>query len=227
VTTHPPRSDAPGDPEPVFAAPTPPGMLPAEGLADLQLPGTARTDDAAPGDGAAAPPGAGRPGRPADPTRTRRLALRWGAAAVVLAVVGGAVVLGVTAERDRAREPLPATVAGAREANAVQLVLGSCVRELPAGDVGRVTVVPCDAEHTAQVVGRTDASADAVWPGRDDLVRRVSALCGPELLGPGGRETKGVTFVVLTPSEDGWSQGDRTGLCLAVTDAAWTADLLA
>jgi len=105
-------------------------------------------------------------------------------------------------------------------------VLGSCLRDLPSGDVGRVTAVPCDDEHAAQVVGRTDSAPGAVWPGGDALAQRASAVCGPELLGPTGREADGLRFVVLTPSQEGWSRGDRTGLCLAVTDAPGTHDLL-
>ncbi|SKC76095.1 septum formation family protein [Krasilnikoviella flava] len=209
--------------EPVFAAPTPRGALPAEGLADLGLPGTAP-----PPEGPARPGGAGTGARPtgADRARSRRLAVRTGVGIIAVAVVGGAVALGVTAARDRARTPVPAAVPGPQEVNAVQLVLGSCLRDLPAGDVGRVTVVPCDDEHAAQVVGRTDSAAGAVWPGQDALVRTVSATCGPELLGAASRDAEGVTFVVLTPSEAGWESGDRTGLCLATTVSPGSVDLL-
>jgi len=197
-------------------------VLPAEGLADLDLPAPAHAG------GGDASPGTGRTssGRPADTARSRRLAARAAAAVVVLAVVGGAIAIGVTTARDRAWAPLPAAVTGARDANAVQLVLGSCLRDLPPGDVGRLTVVPCSDEHAAQVVGRTDSAKGAVWPGHDALVRRTSAVCGAEQLGPSGRDVDGVTFVVLTPSEDGWSDGDRAGLCLAVTDGPGTRDLL-
>ncbi len=147
-------------------------------------------------------------------------------AVAALAVVGGAVAIGVTTARDRATAPVPATVTGAREVNAAQLVLGSCLRDLPPGDVARVTVTPCGDEHEAQVVGRTDSAAGAVWPGHDALVRKASADCGPDLLGAAGREVDGLTFVVLTPSEDGWAAGDRTGLCVAVTATAGAVDLL-
>ncbi|MFC7878399.1 septum formation family protein [Isoptericola sp. NPDC057391] len=211
--------------EPVFAAPTPAGVLPTEGLADLAELGPPGAGD----DGAAPPrdaaPGAAAPG--GDGTaRARRLAGRAAVAVVALAVVGGAVTIGVTTARDRATAPVPAAVNGAREVNAVQLVLGSCLRDLPPGDVGRVTVVPCAGEHGAQVVGRTDSAAGAVWPGHDALVRKASADCGPGLLGAAGREVEGLAFVVLTPSEDGWSAGDRTGLCVAVSPSPGAVDLL-
>ncbi|MGE9364978.1 septum formation family protein [Isoptericola nanjingensis] len=224
---HPADEPAPGSApppaEPVFAAPTPAGALPADGLTGLGLPGTG-DDDAAPAPGDAVPgtPRAGVAGR----VRARRVAGRAAVAVVALAVVGGAVAIGVATAHARATAPVPAAVTGAREVNAAQLVLGSCLRELPPGDVGRVTVVPCASEHGAQVVGRTDSAAGAVWPGHDALVRKASADCGPGLLGAAGREDEGPTFVVLTPSEDGWAAGDRTGLCVAVSAAPGTADLL-
>ncbi|MFI2105049.1 septum formation family protein [Isoptericola sp. NPDC019693] len=208
--------------DPVFAAPTPAGVLPVDGLGDLRLPG--------PGDGDPSPdvarqapiPAGGRAGA----ARTRRVAGRAALAVVALAVVGGAVAAGVTTARERATTPVPAAVAQARDVNAVQLVLGSCLRDVPPGDVGRVTVVPCTDEHVAQVVGRTDSATGAVWPGHDALVRKASADCGPGLLGAAGREAEGLSFVVLVPSEDGWAAGDRTGLCLAVSGSPGSDDLL-
>ncbi|MEL7977365.1 septum formation family protein [Isoptericola sp. F-RaC21] len=219
-----PAPDAARDPaEPVFAPPTPPGALPAEGLAELSLPGT---DDGPSGPGGARSGAASSGGTRGAVRARRRIAGRAAVAVVALAVVGGAVAIGVTTARDRAAAPVPAAVTGAREVNAVQLVLGSCLRDLPAGDVGRVTVAPCADEHAAQVVGRTDSAADAEWPGHDALVRKASASCGPELLGAAGRDVEGLSYVVLTPSEDGWAAGDRTGLCVAVSGSPGTADLL-
>ncbi|MFD6136514.1 septum formation family protein [Isoptericola sp. NPDC060257] len=223
---HPADEPAPGSApppaEPVFAAPTPAGVLPADGLVGLGLPGTGDDGAAPPGDAVPRAPRAGGAGT----ARARRGAGRAAVAVVALAVVGGAVAIGVAAARDRATAPVPAVVTGAREVNATQLVLRSCLRDLPPGDVGRVTVVPCASEHGAQVVGRTDSAAGAVWPGHDALVRKASADCGPGLLGAAGREDVGPTFVVLTPSEDGWAAGDRTGLCVAVSASPATSDLL-
>jgi hypothetical protein len=218
----PPGATPPATPEePVFAAPTPPGALPAEGLTDLHLPDLPQHGPASAG-GA---PGTTSPRRTVS-ARARRRLLWAGTAVAVLAVAGGVTGIAVTTARDRAWEPLPAAVPEPVEANAVQLVLGTCLRGLPAGDVGRVAAVPCDDAHVAQVVGRTDSDPGAVWPGGDALVQRASTVCGPEQLGSAGREVDGVRFVVLTPSEEGWSRGDRTGLCLAVTDEPGAHDLL-
>jgi hypothetical protein len=132
--------------------------------------------------------------------------------------------------RERAWEPLPTALTEPTGAYAVQLVLGSCVGELPDdGLVRRVEAVPCDEPHEAQVVGRTDAAPDAVWPGDDAVATRVARTCGPDLLGPDAREAgaaDGLRFVVWAPSEQSWADGDRTGLCLAVGAEPRTGSLL-
>ncbi len=128
----------------------------------------------------------------------------------VLAV--GAVVgtRAVTAARSR---PLPADIAEPTEAYAVQLVTGSCLATLPGdGSVERVQVVPCAQEHAAQVVAQFAFDPAAVWPGQDAAHARVVRAC---VL----REDEvaaGVRLVTWAPTEQGWSAGDRTGLCLAV-----------
>ncbi|MFP3713760.1 septum formation family protein [Puerhibacterium sp. TATVAM-FAB25] len=227
------RQDS-GEPEgPVFASPSPVGAVPD--LSGVVLPGQdgART---APG---AAPSGlphaGGAPAAPADADPAaqaaarrgrRRRALLVAGGVVAVALVGTGAALGAAQARERAWAPLEAALAAPRDANVVQLVLGSCVRDLPDGDLDRLTAVPCDEPHAAQVVGRTDAAADAVWPGAGALARRAAAVCGPQELGSAGRDADGVGFVVVTPTEGGWDAGDRTSLCLAVTAEPGTADLL-
>lgn len=207
-------------PEPTFAPPTPPGLLPADELTHPALPAA----PAVPGTPARlGPPGTPGPppGSPREPARTGRSRPRVLAAVVAgLVVVALGVVAGVQVAKDRAWAPVAADVAESRDANAVQLVLGSCLDDLPAdGPVGTVRVVPCDSPHGAQVVGRYDSPGDAVWPGRDDLVALASAACGPDLLRPAAEHlAAGLRFVVWTPSEESWADGDRAGLCLASGD---------
>lgn len=213
--------DEPG--EPVFASPTPPAALPAGGPSDVHLPDAAGPPGADP---SSRPAGAdGRPGR--RPAARRRALLGVGAV-VAVALVAGGVALGVDAARSRAWAPVSADVAQAREVGAVQLVLGSCVAELPAdGPVERVTVVPCDEPHQAQVVGRTDAAPDAVWPGEADAGAKARTSCTPSLLGAQGRtEADALRFVVWAPSEASWEAGDRTSLCLAGSDTTRSGSLL-
>jgi hypothetical protein len=235
------RQDSAEPEGPVFASPSPVGAVPD--LSGVVLPGQDGARSAAPGGapptaphggahgahGAHGPRAGGADAGPAAGAaahRGRRRAMLVAGGVVAVALVGTGVVLGVTQARDRAWAPLEAALEAPRDANVVQLVLGSCVRDLPGGDLGRLTAVPCDEAHAAQVVGRTDAAADAVWPGAAALARRAAAVCGPQALGSAGRGVDGVEFVVVTPTEGGWDAGDRTSLCLAVTAAPGTADLL-
>ncbi|MDO8143481.1 septum formation family protein [Isoptericola sp. 178] len=181
-------------------------------------------------------PGArwGVPGpTPAERAAARRRARIWvlSVLALILLVVGGAVGASylTTSTREEAWEPVAADVTAPETVNAVQLVLGSCLAEAPTdGAVGRVEVVPCGEPHAAEVVGRTDASADAVWPGADEAAARTARGCTPDLLGPQARadDSTRVELVVWAPSEESWAAGDRTGLCVAVVDGTRTGSLL-
>jgi hypothetical protein len=208
-------------PEPDFAPPTPPGVLPAEDLADVALPGAdAAASLAAPVPVPGAAPSSARP--------RRRVVVVGAAIAAVLAVVVVAASVAASSAQRRAWEPVEADPLVSVEANAVQLVLGSCVERAPDdGAIDRVRVVPCVSEHEAQVVGRRDSSAQTVWPGHDGVVSHASAECGRQLLSAFGRQrSEGVRFVVWVPSEDSWAGGDRAGLCVALHDEPQAGSLL-
>ncbi|GAA1977642.1 hypothetical protein GCM10009718_12580 [Isoptericola halotolerans] len=180
----------------------------------------------------------GAPGGPtaADRAAARRRARIWVASMVgVIVLVVGVAAGGawtVNQSRDQAWEPVAADLDETRRVNAVQLVLGSCLADVPDGaTVEAVEAVPCAEEHTGQVVGRHDSAVDEVWPGAQALATRVSRTCGPDLLGPSGSEVGSsagadLSWVVWTPSEESWAQGDRAGLCVAVTTAPRTGSLL-
>ena len=161
--------------------------------------------------------------------KRRRSALIGGAVLAVVAVITAAVVVANTVGKQQ-WVSLDAMLAEPQEAHPLQLVLGSCVESIPAdGEVSEVLAVPCDAAHTAQVVGRTDFADAAVWPGRDDVDRRIVQVCGTKQLGPVARTgpiAGSVTYVVWGPSEKSWDDGDRVGLCLATTADPITQDLL-
>ncbi|QHT58426.1 DUF4190 domain-containing protein [Cellulomonas sp. H30R-01] len=147
-------------------------------------------------------------------TRGRGMAV----AAIVLGALGTlgvvvAVVVGlVTAQTTR---PLPGDVGSARDAHAVQLVTGTCVEQLPAdGSVDVVRVVPCAQPHEAQVVTEYDFAENAVWPGQQAADARVAKACVLD----DAETAAGVRPVTWAPTEQGWSRGDRRGLCLAVVD---------
>ncbi|MFI9485168.1 septum formation family protein [Promicromonospora sp. NPDC052451] len=238
-TTHTPPTAAPPSPFPTPAAPVQhhPGAS-AQPTAPQQPPSPF---PAAPGNAAHGFPAvhdyapeatyAGwRPATPADESaKRRRYALVGGAVVAVIAVVAVvAVVVNMVARQQW--EPIEAMIAEPREVHPLQLVLGSCVETVPDdGEVSEVLAVPCDEPHTAQVVGRTDFADAAVWPGRDEVDKRVAQVCGTKQLGPVARNSpvvNTVRYVVWGPSEASWDDGDRVGLCLAATADPITQDLL-
>jgi hypothetical protein len=246
-------TDVPDRPEdPQFVSPGPgAGPAPDGAPADGGTPGTvgppARTAAAPAHDadgtagGTAHDPAAfgARWGAPGGPTPAERAAAHRRARAWVVSVLGVIVLVVAVAAggawtvnqaQERAWEPVAADVDEPRQVNAVQLVLGSCVAELPDGSaVAAVEVVPCADVHVAQVVGRHDSAADEVWPGAETLAVRASRTCGPDLLGPQAEQADAgddLTWVVWTPSEESWADGDRAGLCLAVADAPRAGTLL-
>jgi hypothetical protein len=149
---------------------------------------------------------------------TRGVGLAW--AGIALGVAGTLAVLAVLLARvvgDAATEPLPSDVSAPQTAHARQLVLGTCLAELPDdGEVAAVRVVPCADPHEAQVVARTDFPVDAAWPGQDAADARVSRVCTPAVLSA-DVDPAGIELVVWSPTADSWAEGDRTGLCVAST----------
>lgn len=158
---------------------------------------------------------------------SRGTGLAWAGIALGLAVTLTAVAVVVALlVGDAATRPLPAEVSEPRSAHARQLVLGSCLAELPDdGPVASVRVVPCGDAHEAQVVARTDFPADARWPGQDAADARVSRVCTPAVLS-GDAPAEGIELVVWSPSEASWAEGDRTGLCVASTAAPTEGSLI-
>jgi hypothetical protein len=164
-------------------------------------------------------------------SRVRTRGTRGRGLAVAGMVLGAVVTVGwglgalVWWQGEQARTPLAGDVDAPRTASARQLVLGSCLAELPPdGEVSDVSVVPCADEHRAQVVARTDFGADDVWPGQQAADRRVARVCTPDVLGPDAPD--GVTLVVWSPTEASWLDGDRTGLCLVASDDPLPGDLV-
>ena len=170
----------------------------------------------APGQGAYYPdqpyyaPGWSAPVTQPAPRRSRRGL--W----IALGVLGGLGVAGVTTALVlgaiflRDLQPLGA-VDGPTTAHVGRLDAGHCLTALPAdGSVSRVEVVPCSSAHEAEVVGVLTLP-DGAWPGTDEVEQRVGAWCEMD----NAQLAAGLQPVVWTPTERGWGQGDRDGVCLA------------
>ena len=144
---------------------------------------------------------------PATGRRGTRIALGViaGIAAVTL-VVGGVVGGRYWLEtRPLGEVTKPMTV------HAGRLDTGHCLASLPAdGTVRSVRVVPCSDPHAAEVVGARPLSG-ASWPGAQQVTTELEKWCEMDT----AEQQLGLRPVVWAPTEQGWNQGDRTGLCLA------------
>lgn len=143
-------------------------------------------------------------------TRGRGLAIASIAVAVVWTLVAVALVAVAITTADATR-PLPSDVRDARDAHAVQLVTGNCLRLLPTnGELDVVRVVPCSAPHSAEVISQFAFGRAAIWPGQaaaDRLVARGCELTADEI-------AANRTLHTWAPTKESWDRGDRTGLCL-------------
>ena len=139
--------------------------------------------------------------------RGRTIALVAALAVVVLAVLGTVTVAGLYWWSTK---PI-GDVTSPTSANARQVRPGHCIRDLPRdGAVGQVTLVPCDDDHEAEVVGSLRLD-DGAWPGQEAVTEQAEAWCEMD----NDQTAAGFRPVVWTPSEESWSQGDRAALCLA------------
>ncbi|MDM7830342.1 DUF4190 domain-containing protein [Cellulomonas edaphi] len=146
-------------------------------------------------------------------TRGRGLAIA-GIVLGALATVAWLVLVAVVVVTLMQTRPLPADVSSPRSAHVGQLVVGNCLATLPPdGEVDTVQVVPCAHDHAARVSSEYDFPQDAVWPGQPAADARVARAC---VLTEQER-ADGATVVTWAPTEDGWTRGDRAGLCLVKT----------
>ncbi|HWS59008.1 MAG TPA: septum formation family protein [Actinotalea sp.] len=150
---------------------------------------------------------------PRAPRRGRRVLVAVVAGVVVVALVaGGGAVRFLLERRPLGEVDAPVT------AHVGRLQPGHCLATLPHdGDVDRVEVVPCTSTHQAEVLGLLDLPGEP-WPGQDAVDARVQSWCEMDT----AQREAGFRAVVWTPSELGWAQGDRTGVCLAAAPPGGT-----
>jgi hypothetical protein len=153
---------------------------------------------------------------------------------VLILVVGAAVAAllaiiiqaGIMYGNSRGSDTATVTDPNGQEINAIQVQVGTCLVAIPAdGRVGRVTAVPCDTPHRAEVVAEYPLSGDA-WPGRLSVEDQVLDYCGAfiqpgfettSMFKPGDWES-GLRWVAWLPTEESWKADERSGLCVAYRD---------
>lgn len=100
-----------------------------------------------------------------------------------------------------------------------QLAVGQCFDPGTAAEVYSVPVVDCDELHEAELFGTVEIDAfEADFPGDEAMYEWVNARCEEQFFAYVGEPYAESRYwiEVFTPTESGWDDGDRTGLCTVV-----------
>ena len=117
-----------------------------------------------------------------------------------------------------------------QNADVLLLQAGDCLNVKPgSGTVTSVGVVPCDHGHLSEIYATFDHPDADAYPGSDELTADAGAACLAEFEGFAGIDYDESQLEVwpLSPSEEGWAEGDRTSYCLITNPGQGTTGSLA
>ncbi|MFW6090432.1 MAG: septum formation family protein [Actinomycetota bacterium] len=140
----------------------------------------------------------------------------------ILALLSVAVLVAVSHLRPAAAGKLAVgpleTAASRGKASVFDLEPGSCLQDYDAGtDVREVLVVPCDVEHSAEVVASRRMPQGA-WPGADGIDEFASQRCVSAIRAAGVRQARALRWSYVGPSATSWADhDDRVVTCLVVS----------
>jgi hypothetical protein len=125
--------------------------------------------------------------------------------AVWIAVITSVVVYGLSAQ--------------GKTVHAADLSIGDCVKDSYEGELPvLVKRVRCDRPHFGEVFAVETLPADAPYPG-DQPATAAGDDCGPKFFDYAPNSPEGPTFrvAVAYPTSDGWANGDRSVVCVAIS----------
>ncbi len=102
---------------------------------------------------------------------------------------------------------------------AIELNTGDCVKDASEGELpALVKRVRCDRPHYGEVFAVLTLPDAPAYPGVDFLRARVDD-CGPTFFDYAPNSPEGPTFrvAVAYPSADGWANGERSVVCVAMS----------
>lgn len=100
-----------------------------------------------------------------------------------------------------------------------ELAIGDCFDAGDSAEVFSVPVIDCSELHSSELYGTVEITAfDSAYPGEDALFDWVNARCEEQFSGYVGEpyEDSRYWIEVFFPTEDGWNESDRKGLCTVV-----------
>jgi hypothetical protein len=97
------------------------------------------------------------------------------------------------------------------------LSIGDCFEDPGIGvEVSQVDTVDCNELHDFELYATVElGSEDRIFPGSTVLFDEIEAACISQFPGYVGNDylTSAYDFVSFTPVQEGWDDGDRTGMC--------------
>jgi hypothetical protein len=109
-------------------------------------------------------------------------------------------------------------VACSGEPPANDLEVGDCIEDEADLNETSLAAIDCDDEHRLELIGKFDVDDEDEYPGEDALRSEGDERCADlyeDDVGSPLEEGGDVVVTAVLPSEDSWSDGDRTILCFA------------
>jgi hypothetical protein len=126
--------------------------------------------------------------------------------AVWIAVITSVIAYGVSAQ--------------GKSVQAIDLKTGDCVKDTAESELpARVTRVRCDRAHYGEVFAVQTLPDATTYPGEEFLSTRADE-CGPTFFDYAPNSPEGPTFrtAVAFPTADGWANGERSVVCVAMSE---------
>ncbi len=172
----------------------------------------------------------------------------WAIAAFVLGMLGGTILsvifaivalFQIRARRERGRGLAIAALvisaawiavitsliaygvsAQGKSVRAIDLKTGDCVKDTAEGELSTwVKRVRCDRPHYGEVFALQTLPDATTYPGEETLRARADE-CGPTFFDYAPNSPEGPTFrvAVAYPTADGWANGERSVVCVAISE---------
>lgn len=179
--------------------------------------GWPRGEDPVPSETLAAAPAYAPAAGPERPTPWWRPFLRYWWVVAIL-VIGGYALSGYLGQ---ARRDASGSITTAGSVALTELRVGDCFDAPSGGTVSRVTGRPCADSHTFELFAIATDSVDETYPDDAAMGSFLASACVPAFADYVGSAygASALEILPVTPTEDGWSRGDRTFFC-AVYDPA-------
>jgi hypothetical protein len=134
----------------------------------------------------------------------------------LLAIVIGVIIAIAVAPATPDRDPTSGQVTGSGSVSLTDLKAGDCIKEVTEDELRfALPVVPCTEPHRTEVTSIETMSGDT-YPGDAAVDETAGNLCtdAAQRYAPTAVEAGELDIFYFPPNRTGWSQGDRSVICL-------------